>query len=118
MDSQLCKEAFEKDLYDFIKSVVFPTASSSVTRDKAFGIFAGFEVKPTDEQMKMTNDDFRKCIRDEIVNEVNAKLKHIQEKITEHKLDGYSFYIYVFPFIKLDDARRKIIDNLIHAKLN
>lgn len=118
LDSQLCKEAFEKDLYSFIKSVVFPSASSSVTRDKAFGIFAGFEIKPTEKQIKLSNDDFRKEIREVIKNEVNTKLKHIKEKIVEHKLEGYSFYIYVFPFIKLDDTRRKIIDNLIHAKFN
>lgn len=118
LDTQLCKEAYEKDLFDFIKSVVFPTASSEVSRDKAFGIFAGFEINPTEDEMKMPNDKFRDHIKEEIKKEVNSKMKYIKEKIEEYKLFGYSFYIYVFPFIKLDETRRKIIDNLIHAKLN
>ena len=118
LDTQLCKEAYEKDLFDFIKSVVFPTASSEVSRDKAFGIFAGFEINPTDDEMKMPNDKFRVHIKEEIKKEVNSKMKHIKEKIDEYKLFGYSFYIYVFPFIKLDETRRQIIDNLIHVKLN
>lgn len=118
LDTQLCKEIVDDSSYKFIKSAVFPSASSSINRDKAFGIFAGFEIKPTPEEENLSNEDFRKVIRESIKKEVNAKLKHIKEKIDEHKLHGYSFYIYVFPFIKLDETRRKIIDNLIHAKLN
>jgi hypothetical protein len=118
LDSQLCKEVFDETLYEFIKSIVFPTPQSNITRDNAFAIFAGFELNPTEPEMRLPNNDFRKQMRDKIITEVNDKMKYIKEKIEEHKLFGYTFYVYVFPFIHLDETRRKIIDNLIHAKLS
>ncbi len=118
LDSQLCKEVFDDSLYALIKSVVFPTPDSKITRDNAFAIFAGFEIKPTDIEMKLNNSEFRKLMRDKIIAEVNDKMIYIKEKMEEHKLFGYTFYVYVFPFINLDETRRKIIDNLIHAKLS
>jgi hypothetical protein len=118
LDSQLCKEIFDDSLYSFIKSIVFPTPESNITRDNAFAVFAGFEINPTETEIRLNNNDFRKLMRNKIIVEVNDKMNHIKEKIEEHKLFGYTFYVYVFPFIELDQTRRKIIDSLIHAKLS
>lgn len=118
LSTQLCKEAVDESSYQFIKSVVFPSAVDEITKDNAFGIFAGFEITPTSEQEKMSNDDFRKSIRASIRHDVETKMINIKDKILEHKLHGYSFYVYVFPFIKLDESRRNIIDHLIHVKFN
>ena len=78
-------------------------------------IFAGFEINPTDEEKRLNNSDFLKTIKEQIRQEVEGKMEHIKKKIEEYSLHGYTFYVYVFPFMKLDETRKDIIKNLTHA---
>jgi hypothetical protein len=116
LDSQLCKEALDEEMYQFVKSIVFPTAdgNGSKEKDNAFGIFAGFEIGSTPEELKMKNDEYRNMVRQRIKEEVQGKLAHIQKKIKEYKLYNYTFYLYVFPFMKIAETRKKIIQDLTH----
>lgn len=118
INSQLCKEAFDENLYAFIKSVIFPTAngSDSITKDNAFAVFAGFDIKVTDEEKKLANDAFRDLIRGKIKDEVEKRKAHIKKKIEEYNLQNYTFYVYVFPFMELDATRKKIIKDLTLAE--
>ncbi|TMI63766.1 MAG: DUF1837 domain-containing protein [Bacteroidetes bacterium] len=119
LDSQLCKESLDEDMYQFVKSIVFPKAngSNSVVKDNAFAIFAGFDINPSEEELKMKNDDFRILIRKRIKEEVEKKQEHIREKISEYKLFNHTFYVYVFPFMKIDETRKKIIKEITHPVL-
>jgi hypothetical protein len=114
IDSQLCKEAFEEGLYQFLKEVIFPKANTEnpVVKNNAFAIFAGFEITPSEAEKRMANDIFLKTIREKIKKEVESKKEHIKKKIEEYKLYGYTFYVYVFPFMELDDIRKDIIKKL------
>lgn len=116
INSQLCKEALSEEVYQFVKSVIYPSANTTepVEKDNAFAIFAGFEIVVSDEEKKMKNDEFRVLIRNRIKAEVEKKKTHIKKKITEYKLFNYTFYLYVFPFMDLDKTRKKIIEDLIH----
>lgn len=118
INSQLCKEAYDDRLYEFIKSIIFPklNSSSPITKDNAFAIFAGFDITVSDNEAQMKNDDFRSLIRNRIKQQVEEKKAHIKKKINEYKLNGYAFYVYVFPFMKLDETRKKIIEDLTTAK--
>lgn len=118
INSQLCKEAFEESLYQFLKSVIIPKASGKdpITKNNAFAIFAGFEINPTSTEKRLSNDDFLKMIRQKIVTEVESKKDHIARKIKEYKLFNYTFYVYVFPFMKLDKTRKEIIEKITLAK--
>jgi len=118
LSSQLCKEAFDEDLYQFLKSVIIPKANAEqpITKNNAFAIFAGFEINPTDEEKKMSNSDFLKTIKEQIKTEVEGKMNHIKKKIDEYKLQGYTFYVYVFPFMKLDETRKDIIKKITLAE--
>lgn len=118
INSQLCKEAFDEDLYQFLKSVIIPRASEKepITKNNAFAIFAGFEINPTAEENRLGNDEFLDLIRNKIKSEVEGKIGHIKKKIEEYKLHNYTFYVYVFPFMKLDETRKEIIKKIILAE--
>lgn len=118
LNSQLCKEAFEEDLYQFLKSVIMPKANEKnpITKNNAFAIFAGFEINPTDAEKKLSNDDFLKLIKKKIKEEVESKIDHIKKKLDEYDLHGYTFYVYVFPFMKLDEMRKEIIKKITLAE--
>lgn len=118
INSQLCKEAFDDDLYQFLKSVIMPkvNAEEPITKNNAFAIFAGFEISPTDDERKLSNSDFLKTIKEQIKKEVEGKMEHIKKKIEEYSLHGYSFYVYVFPFMKLDETRKDIIKKITLAE--
>lgn len=102
INSQLCKEAFDEDLYQFLKSVIIPKASDTdpIVKNNAFAIFAGFEIDPTDDEKRLTNDKFLALIKSQIKEEVERKMNHIKKKIEEYELYSYTFYVYVFPFMK------------------
>lgn len=114
INSQLCKETFDEDLYQFLKSVIMPKANTEepITKNNAFAIFAGFEINPTDDESKLSNSDFLKTIKERVKKEVEGKMEHIKKKIEEYDLHGYAFYVYVFPFTKLDAIRKDIIKKI------
>jgi hypothetical protein len=118
INSQLCKEAFDEDLYQFLKSVIMPKANVTdpIVKNNAFAIFAGFEFDPTDEEKRLSNDRFLKLIKSKIKAEVESKMSHIKKKIEEYKLYNYAFYVYVFPFMKLGETRKDIIKKIIQAE--
>jgi len=118
INSQLCKETFDDDLYQFLKSVIMPklSAKNPITKNNAFAIFAGFEFSPSDTEKKLSNDEFLKMIKLKIKKEVEGKMSHIKNKIDEYDLHGYTFYVYVFPFMKLDETRKEIIKKITLAE--
>ena len=118
LNSQLCKEAFDEDLYQFLKSVIMPKVNDKnpITKNNAFAIFAGFEINPTDAEKKLSNADFLKLIKQQIKTEAEGKIDHIKKKLDEYSLHGYTFYVYVFPFMKLDETRKEIIKKITLAE--
>jgi hypothetical protein len=118
INSQLCKEAYDEKLYQFLKEIIMPKVNveNPISKNNAFAIFAGFEITPSDAEKKMPNDVFLKTIREKISKEVMAKKEHIKNKIDEYKLNGYAFYVYVFPFTKLKDIRKDIIKKITLAE--
>ncbi|MBX2963990.1 MAG: DUF1837 domain-containing protein [Cyclobacteriaceae bacterium] len=118
INTQLCKEAFEEDLYQFLKSVIMPKASDNdpIVKNNAFAIFAGFEIDPTDEEKRLSNEKFLELIKSQIKTEVEGKMSHIKKKIEEYELYSYTFYVYVFPFMKLDETRKEIIKKITRTE--
>lgn len=118
INSQLCKEAFDEDLYQFLKSVIMPKANDAapIIKNNAFAIFAGFEIDPTEEEKRLSNDKFLALIKAKIKAEVESKMNHIKKKIEEYELFSYTFYVYVFPFMKLDETRKEIIKKITRAE--
>lgn len=95
-----------------------PKASDTdpIIKNNAFAIFAGFEIDPTDKEKRLTNDKFLALIKSQIKAEVEGKMNHIKKKIEEYELFSYTFYVYVFPFMKLDETRKEIIKKITRAE--
>ena len=109
---ELEKECTNEEQYEFIKSILVPQKNTKTIKDNAFWIFAGFDIQLTEEEKKLSNDDFRKLIDEKVLNEYNGKIKYIEEKIDEYELWWYTFYVYVVPFIELAARREYIIAEL------
>ncbi|EQA60626.1 HamA C-terminal domain-containing protein [Leptospira alexanderi] len=114
INTQLLKEAYDEDLYKLIKEIIIPKANhpKEIKKDNAFAIFAGFNIELSDVEKKMGNREFEIHLRNRIRSEVEGKKENIKNKIQQHQLYGYTFYTYIFPFIDIENTRKKIIQKL------
>lgn len=113
VNSQLIKESYDKKQYDILKKIILPSAKEENTYlDYSFGIFLGFEAKITNEEMNLSNSEFRKHIKDRIKKEVLAVINSFKFQIKKEEFTGYQFYIYIIPFSDLADMRKEIIKEL------
>jgi hypothetical protein len=113
VSDQLEKETFTEEEKSFIKSIIYPTKESSFSVDNAFGIFLGYEVKISDKDKELPNDEFRLLIKKKIKEQIDKKTDIILKKIRDLKLSGHNFYIYILPFSNLDKSRLRITKEII-----
>lgn len=108
INSQIENEFIEKVDKKMINAILYPSESEiKINVSDAFGIFIGFEIDNTDGQTK-TEDDYEKWVKNKIVSLVNSKTSTIEKYITENKLVGNNFYVYLMPFIDLVKSREEI----------
>ncbi|WP_062054108.1 HamA C-terminal domain-containing protein [Aquimarina longa] len=113
INSQLVKEAFDKNLYDFLKKVIIPSAKEDeINTDYSFGIFLGFNIEITDEELNKPNSEFRKHIRNKIQQQVQNITDSINFQIKKSEFTGYNFHVYVVPFTNLSENRKDIIKQM------
>lgn len=113
VNSQLVKEVYNEQQYEKIKSILLPSAKAEATYlDYSFGIFLGFEAKITDEEMNLSNSEFRTQIKGRIKQEVLDIVSSFNRQIKKEEFRGYQFYIYIIPFSDLADMRKEIIKDL------
>lgn len=113
VNSQLIKEVYNEKQYEKLKSILLPSTKEEATYlDYSFGIFLGFEAKITDEEMKLSNSEFRTQIKNRIKQEVLDAISSFNFQIKKEEFTGYQFYIYIIPFSDLADKRKEIIKDL------
>ena len=113
VNSQLIKETYNKQQYENIKSILIPNAKEETTYlDYSFGVFLGFDAKITQDEMKLSNSDFRAIIKERIKQEVLSIVDSFNYQIRKEEFTGYQFYIYVLPFSDLAEKRKEIIKDL------
>jgi hypothetical protein len=111
VNSELVKESFNQSEYNFFKKIIIPSAKADETNmDYSFGIFLGYNVDLTDEEKRLTNNDFRTKIRDKIKQTVLSSISSIKKQIKKNEFIGYQFYVYVIPFSDLKEKRKEIIE--------
>jgi Domain of unknown function (DUF1837). len=111
--THLKEEVVDNSLYEFLKKIIIPSASQDdIYKDNAFGIFVGFNIEISNDLKKLPTAKYREAIRKMIKNEVEKQIEYIKNKIEEYELYGYSFYIYMLPFTKLDETRKRFIREL------
>lgn len=113
INSELVKESFDENQYRILKRIIIPSAKDDETYlDYSFGIFLGYNIDITDEELKLSNSEFRTCIREKIKKEIQSCIESINYQIKKKDFAGYQFYIYVIPFSDLDKKRKDIIKEI------
>lgn len=113
VNSQLVKEVFDDNAYAVIKKILLPSAQEDATNmDYSFGIFLGYNVEITEEELKKPNADFRIHIREKIKNEIESRVASLNFQINKQNFVGYNFYVYIIPFSNLSEHRVSIINQL------
>ncbi|WP_121967250.1 DUF1837 domain-containing protein [Myroides sp. N17-2] len=113
INSELVKEAYEEDSYHVLKKIILPSAKADETYlDYSFGIFLGFDIEVTKEELKLTNNEFRTSIREKIKNEILSVKEKFNYQLKKEGYRGYQFYIYVVPFSDLKTIRKEIIKQI------
>ncbi len=112
ISDHISKEVYSDEEKEFIKSIIYPEKNRNFEVDDAFGIFVGYEINILDDDKKLSNQDFREKIKQQIKEEVQNKLQYIQSKIDKYNLQGHHFYIYILPFTELDKNRKDITQNI------
>ena len=107
------KETFSEEEKIFLERIIYPKKENEFEVDNAFGIFVGYEITISNEDMKLANADFRKKIKDQIKTEIQGRFTHIGKKISDYKLSGHNFYLYVLPFTNLDASRNEILEKIV-----
>ena len=113
ISSQIENEFIEEVDKKMINAILYPSDSEiKIKVSDAFGIFIGFEIDNTEGQTK-TEDDYEKWVKNKIVSIVKSRTATIEKYITENKLVGDNFYVYLMPFIDLDESREEITKGVI-----
>lgn len=110
IETNIFKEAFDKQTTEYIKSLVIPSKRDIYEPiDKAFGIFLGYTPKI---DRNVSNHDFRKNALQQIEDDIEKAITYIVERIKKNKLEHNSFYFYVLPFNNAKVDRAMIINKL------
>ena len=113
ISDNLNRETFTNEDKAFIESLIYPKKENEFEVDDAFGIFIGYELKTDDLDKALPSDQFRESIRNKVSAEMEKRIEHIKNKISEYDLSGHNFYIYVVPFTELDKSRKTILEGLL-----
>lgn len=112
VDNMLSREEYNAEKYAIIKDIIFPKKNSGFFRDNAFAIFAWFELDFTENEKSLPSREFEEKLHEKLRLISIEKEEYIKSKIIENWLEWHHFYIYLFPFTRLANVRKKIIENL------
>lgn len=112
LNSNLSREIGDEDEKKFLKSIIYPSSKSDFYVDDAFGIFVGFEYNYSELQ-KLSNIEFRKAIKEKILEATKKQIDNINRYVQVNKLFGHTFYIYVLPFANIEIDRKMILKELL-----
>ena len=112
ISDNIAKETFSEEDKAFITSLIYPKKDSFFRVDDAFGVFVGYQINIDNIDKKMPNDQFVEQVKQQIINEIEQVVSLITQQISDYKLEGHSFYIYVLPFTSLDENRKNILKGL------
>lgn len=113
VNTNLLKEAASDESYDILKKILIPSENDEdLNIDNSFGVFLGFDFSISEDERRVSNDEFRSNILDRIKANINDTILNINSFLKKNEYIGYSFYFYIMPFSELDKTRKEIIGNL------
>ena len=113
VNSQLVKESVDKNSYETLKKIIIPSAKDDETYlDYSFGVFLGFDIEITKEELALSNSDFRNNIRGKVKKEIEDVISSINFQIKKEEFVGYNFHVFIIPFSDLENKRKEIIKDI------
>ena len=113
LNAFITNEAFTLEDCEFVKSLIYPKASTKYNVDTAFAIFVLFNIDIDKKEKKRSSDDFRKWLFDILTQKITKMIPSILKLIEEKELSGHSIYFYLLPIEKLDDNREHILKEVV-----
>lgn len=114
LSSMLDRDILTDDEKSFLNNIIYPSqGEKSINVDDAFGIFVGYEIDYEDERKTLTNKQFREQVEEKIKKEIESKKDNIERYIENLDLYGHVFYIYILPFSKINESKKKMLKELI-----
>ena len=107
------QKEFDEEDEKFLTKLIYPTSESDFFVDDAFGIFIGYETVITQEEKQLSNSEFRKIMKQKILDEISKISVNINTKIESKKLTGHNFYIYIVPFTEIEKERIEILGEIL-----
>ncbi|GAA5349428.1 HamA C-terminal domain-containing protein [Streptococcus uberis] len=108
ISSQIESEFSDSEDRELINAILYPHEADSVIKvSDAFGIFIGFEIDDADGKTK-TEDEYDEWVKMIIADTVKSKISTIEKQITSKGLVANNFYVYLMPFVDLDNTRLAI----------
>ena len=113
LNAFITNEAFTNDECEFVKSLIYPKASSDYNVDTAFAIFVLFNIDIDQKEKKRSNNAFRVWLFDILTQKIKKMISFISEMIDEKELSGHSIYFYLLPIEKLDENREQLLKEVV-----
>lgn len=113
ISAHIAQETFSEEDKAFIKSLIYPKASSTYYVDTAFAVFVLYDITIPQDKRKLGNAEFRDWLFNNLTNTIKSNIKEIYAKITRKNLNGHSFYFYLVPFEKLDSTKTAVLEGAL-----
>lgn len=109
----IAHETYTEEERTFLKSLIYPKASSPYAVDTAFAVFVLYNLEIDEKQKKKSNTEFRQWLFESIKKEITEMIPDILQRIEYRGLVGHSFYFYLVPFEKLETNRTEILTKVV-----
>lgn len=111
VESTIFDRVFDDKTANRMKQILIPSKGSNVTTDMAFGIFLGYSLDL--DGSNYGNIAYRNEMVKQMELDIKSHASYIIQKITDFKMDAYSFYFYVLPFNDAIENKKDIINELL-----
>ena len=113
LNACIAQETYTDEERVFLKSLIYPKASSPYAVDTAFAVFVLYNLEIDKKIKEKSNSEFREWLFDGIKKEITKMLPGIMDRIKYRDLIGHSFYFYIVPFEKLETNRQEILAKVV-----
>ena len=104
---------FQNDV-DLISKIIYPSKNKNIyTVVHAYSVFVGFQIDIPDKKLYLSDEEYNLWIKDEIKIEIKKASAKMEDAIKKYSLIGKNFYLYVMPFIKIDETRKNILKGVV-----
>lgn len=108
LDPSILNTILEPSVSEYVKNIIIPDSSSTITTDDAFGLFITYSIN-IPGKASMSNVAYRVALETQMDSDIKANLAYMISQITKHGLATHSFYLFILPLDKVDDDTKAIM---------